>query len=274
MMIPRLAILAAALALSACTAVRPLDSATPALTADFHSNLDSVMRNFVDARGRVDYGALARDRTQLERYFALVAAYSPDSHPHLFATSNQALAYWINAYNGAVLAAVTRNYPIRGVGDVGWSLMKIGFFVQQQFTFGGATMNLYDLEHKVIRDRFRDPRIHFAINCASVGCPRLPQHAFRASDLDARLDEETRRFFAEERNVRIDHAARTVHLSAILDWYADDFLVWPEHRLPDEPVLVDYIALYSAAARRAELERARSYEVHFNAYDWSLNDRR
>ena len=263
---------------TACTTIRPITTnpsiEAPAQTSDFpHDELDRVLRTFVDKSGRVNYSELSQHSGDLERYFARLASYSPDSHPELFTSINEVLAYWINAYNGAVLTAVTRSYPIASVGDVGIPTMKIGFFVQQRFIFGGMSINLYDLENKIVRDRFRDPRIHFALNCASLGCPRLPQRAFRGSDLESRLDEETRAFFADRRNVRIDHQERKVYLSAILDWYADDFLVWPSERLPDDPSLLDYIALYSGEERLQELHRASDYTIRFNPYDWRLNDR-
>lgn len=279
--LPRAAAALVLLLASGCsTAIHPRDALAPPRPATFsHADLDRVQSRFVDAEGRVDYAALAREPGDLERYYALLAAYSPDSAPHLFPTPEAELAYWIDAYNASVLVTVLRYYPIPSVTAVPTpfppSLVsdKIGFFYLQEVTLGGEETNLYDLENSVIRGRFREPRIHFALNCASLGCPRLPQHAFTADQLDRQLDEETRRFFAEERNLRIDHAARVVHLSSILDWYEQDFTGWYAIRHPGTtPVLLDYVALYVDPERREEMLRARAYDVEFVPYDWSLND--
>ena len=125
--------------------------------------------------------------------------------------------------------------------------------------------NLYDLENKIIRKRFGEPRIHFAINCASIGCPLLPQRAFRPFDLDESLDRETRRFFAQPDKLRIDHEARRLELSSILKWFRDDFLD------DDTPGLLDYVRRYVPPGRQAELDRARGYDLEFIEYDWGLN---
>jgi hypothetical protein len=267
-------------ACGACTAIQPAVAppATPPATFS-HEDLDRVQARFVDEQGRVDYAGLAREPTDLERYYALVARFGPDADPALFPTRDDRLAYWINAYNAAVLVTVFRYYPIASVTDVptpfplSLASDKIGFFYLQRVEVDGDTTSLYALENDLIRPRYEEPRVHFALNCASIGCPRLPRRAFHGADLNERLDEETRRFFAEERNLRIDHDARVVHLSSILDWYEGDFTGWYEKRHPgSDATLLDYVALYVEPARRAELERARGYEIEYVPYDWGLND--
>ena len=252
--------------LASCTTIRPTLSADQlgAPPARFsNAAFDVVLERYVDDRGLVDYAGLAAHRGALDRYYDLIAAYSPDATPPLFPTRNDALAYWINAYNAAVLRTVLEYYPIASVGDVDWwAPDKAGFFVLQRLTFGGVTSNLYDLENTVVRERYRDPRVHFALNCASRGCPHLPRFAFGGDVLDVQLDQAARRFVAEERNVRIDHDARRVTLSSIFKWYRADF--------GDD--LLAYIARYSAPERVAELQRAATYEIEFVPYDWRLND--
>lgn len=271
-----------ALLAGAPPAVRASDAAEPEPgSATFaHDELDRVLERFVDERGLVDYPALVREPGDLERYAARLARSSPDSHPALFPTREDALAYWINAYNAAVLVTVLRHYPIPSVTAVrapfplSLASDKLGFFVLQRIELGGDTTSLYALENSLIRRRYEEPRVHFALNCASLGCPRLPRRAFRGADLDQRLDEEARRFFAEERNLHVDHAARAVRLSSILDWYERDFTRWYERRYPgSDATLLDYVVLYVTPERRAELEGARAYEVEFVPYDWRLNDR-
>lgn len=258
-----------------CTTIAPTLSAEQlgAPPATFsNAALDVVLRRYVDDQGRVDYAGLQANPGALDRYYDLVAAYSPDSAPALFPTRAHALAYWINAYNAAVLRGVVAAYPIESVGDVQpWLPAKAGFFVFQRFTFGGVTSNLYDLENTVVRERYRDPRVHFALNCASRGCPRLPRAAFDGAVLDVQLDQETRRFVAEERNVRVDHAARRVYLSSIFKWYQSDFLDWPPLSAAAGATLLDYVGRYATPERADDLRRAAGYEIEFVPYDWGLN---
>ena len=253
---------------------RPVAELGPAPATFSNAALDVVLRRYVDDQGRVDYGGLQAHPQALDHYADLVAAYSPDRTPALFPTPADQLAYWINAYNASVLRGVIAAYPIDSVGDVKpWWPSKAGFFVFQRFVFGGVTSNLYDLEHDVVRDRSRDPRIHFALVCASRGCPDLPRAAFDGAVLDVQLDQAARRFVAEERNVRIDHAARRVHLSAIFEWYQSDFLDWPPLAGAPGATLLDYIARYATPDRVAELQRAAGYAIEFAPYDWGLNGR-
>lgn len=267
-----------------CTAIKPLPGPNRTLVAPgtfSHEDLDRVLRRFVDEQGRVDYAALKNDPHDLDRYYFLIASDSPDSHPDLFPTMQSKLAYWLNAYNTAVIKTVLTYYPISSVEDIRPPLAlfflpdKSGFFLFQQVTFGNKMISLYAVEHQVIYARFVDPRVHFALNCASIGCPRLPRQAFSAEHLDEQLDHEARKFLSEERNFAIDHEEKTVWLSSIFDWYEGDFLQWYESRFPSKKAkLLDYLALYVSPERAEELKRAARYQIRFVPYDWRLNDQR
>jgi len=282
--VSRNAIAFALMLASACTAVQPPRVAPPSLetTPDVaHADLDAVHRRFVDVNGRVDYHGLQRDPGRLDRYYLWMTRESPDSNPDRFPTTNDELAYWINAYNAAVLYTVVEYYPITSVTDVSAPFPlhlindKIGFFFLQQVQIGGESTNLYDLENSLIRPRYEDPRVHFALNCASIGCPRLPQEAFAAARLDEQLERETFAFFAESRNLRFDHDEKKVYVSSILDWYESDFTEWLEKNHPDQPpTLLTYVSMYGPKIHNAALMRARqeNYEVDFIEYDWGLND--
>lgn len=271
--------------LSACsTTISPTHHGPPDLGSGgvTHELLDQVQQRYVDDRGRVDYAGLQAQPEALDRYYGLIATYSPDSHPEAFAGEDSRLAYWINAYNAAVLKTVITYYPITTVSDVsGPPLVSLvsdqsGFFYFQKLVFGGDKISLYHLEHEAIRKSFTDPRIHFAINCASLGCPRLPARAFTSAGLQAELEHETRRFLNEDRNLRVDDEERAVYLSSILSWYEEDFLGWYRQAHPEvpEPGLLDYARLYLEPDRRASVERAQAggYEVRIVPYDWRLND--
>ncbi len=269
------------LLLAGCTMVGPRTQPAEGVgtPAGFHADLDSFLRRHVDDRGRVDYRAALEDRADLDRYVALLARVSPDSHPHRFPTHEDRLAYWINAYNASVLHLVLDVYPITSVKDVGppkplFFLPRLsGFFVFRQVTLGGEFVNLYQLENGIIRERFAEPRIHFAINCASLGCPRLPAEAFQPQRLEEQLARETRLFVTESRNVDIDLANRVVWLSAIFDWFESDFTTWVKvYRPGEEPTLVSYVQAQLPPEQTARLARCSDCKVEFFTYHWGLND--
>jgi len=284
----RIAAITAAALLFACTTIRPQTEPDPAATSPAagvdgaafdHAEFDRVLAAAVDDRGRVDYAGLARDPGELPAYFAALARTSPDSAPGRFPTREHELAYWLNAYNAVAIQMVLAAYPIESVLDVKnpralFFLPRLaGFFVFRRFELGGDPTSLYFLENDIVRVRYGEPRIHFALNCASASCPRLPNEAFLRERLEAQLEREARRFFAEKRNLEVDPGERTVHLSAILDWYRDDYLDWLEREHPELPrTLLSYASLHAPADVKRQLAGARDYEVVFRPYDWSLND--
>jgi hypothetical protein len=268
-----------------CTEIKPapLPAKKHAVPHVFsHESFDKVLQRFTDDQGLVNYTALKEDSRYLERYYHLISTYSPDSHPDLFPTENHKLAYWINAYNATAIKIALNYYPISNVLDVKPPAVffllpdKSGFFVFQRLTYGGKTTNLYYLENRVIRKRFQEPRVHFALNCAALGCPRLPRSSFIGEMLERQLDQETRKFLSEERNYRIDHEKKAIFLSSIFKWYEKDFLSWYQDRFPKRnTTLLDYIALYLSEDKAEELKKnAAGYRIRFIPYDWGLNNQK
>ena len=203
-----------------------------------------VLERFVDDSGRVDYRALARDRTDLDAFVAWI---------HVTGVNDRALAYHLNAYN----ALAMYNALERGVPDSLGGFELLRFFVLRKFQLGGEPISLYAYENDVIR-KLGDARAHFALNCMALGCPRLPRAPFPALGLDAVLERETRYFLGESRNLRVDHPARTVHLSSYFDWYEEDFLA-------EAPTLIAYVNRYLDVPLPAD------YRVEYIPYDWTLN---
>ncbi len=230
-----------------------------------------TLDRFVDAEGRVDYTGLRADRERLDRFVAQVGRLSPARHPEAFPDRDAALGYLIDAYNALVFASVLDLAP--NVDSVwGKSGTGYGFFVRRKVRIGGELMSLKRLEDELIRETYRDPRIHAALNCASNGCPRLPNEAFSIQPLASRLDSAMREFVADERHCRVDASARTVTLSKIFDWFAKDFLTdVRSHRgsvrgLPT-PILLDYVNRY----RASDAQIPRGYKIRFARYDKGLN---
>ncbi len=269
--------------MTACTTIPSLKETNKnSISYEFtHEKFDQVLQRYVDNQGRVDYTALQKQADDLEAYYSLVAQYSPDSNPELFADKNARLAYWINAYNAAAIKIVLKYYPISSVGDVAIPAPlffipgKWRFFVFHRPRFGNVVTNLYYLENNIIRKRFNEPRIHFAVNCASVGCPHLPRSAFTGASLNQQLDRETRKFFSQPQNFEINRKNKTILLSSILDWYQDDFIDWLKNRYPEKKnySLLDYVAHYVDRDIGKELRgSAADYKILFIPYDWRLND--
>ncbi len=249
-------VLTAALVATAAGAGEPFD----------HREWTSLLAAHVDDRGLVDYAGFAGDRTALEAYLARLTSTSPDSDPGAFPTPQHALAYWINAYN-----ALT----IRGVLDRGldtpsvWGdgLLGIGFFTAERGVLGGRSFSLKALEDDVVRGRFADPRIHAALNCASISCPRLPRTAFDGETLEATLDAAMREFVAQETNCSLDTATGTVTLSMIFDWFEEDFLAFERRAGSADPSVLDYVNRYRAPGAQVPT----SFHVAHRPYDKGLN---
>ena len=238
-----------------------------------HDLFDEVCRTHVDSLGRVDYGALKAARSALDAYVDSLAACSPRSHPDRFPSSDHELAYWINAYNAFVLQGVVAAYPVASVKEI---MLLNGFFRRMAVHAGGQELTLNELENDIIRPVYRDPRVHFVVNCGAASCPALERRAFTGTDLEARLEAAARRFARDPQHVRLDRSARKLHLSRILDWYGKDFGNWyPRERdpVPAEPSLVDYLLLYLPSTEAAYLRQHRDVEISYNPYDWALNDR-
>ncbi len=212
-----------------------------------------VLQKFVDDQGRVDFSGLARDRADLDRFVAWVARTTPADRPQIFGNITAALAHHINAYNAVAMYAVLES----GLPSTlaGWR--KVRFFFLKKYQIAGRSMSLYAYENEVIRP-LQDARLHFAVNCMSVGCPRLPREPFRAEVLDVQLEREAKAFFAEPRNFRVDQAEGVVYLSEILKFYPSDFLAFA-------PSLVAYANRYAPVAAPLDLP------VRFTPYDWTVN---
>ena len=188
----------------------------PAAGAFPHEILDGVLKTHVTPEGKVDYKSIQSDRGDLDRYTAYLAVVSPHSDPELFPTKDDQLAYWINAYNALAITAVIDRPGLQTVID-----NKVDFFYTTRYLLGREKVSLYALENGIVRKEFADPRIHFALNCQSGGCPTLPDTVFPAQGLDAFLEAEATEFANHPGKVNVE--GDKLRLSQIFEWYAEDF---------------------------------------------------
>ena len=240
------------------------DTPAPAGPLDYAA-WSRLLSAVVTADGKVDYEALAARRGLLDEVVALLASASPDTAPERFPSEEHALAYWINAYNAFVLHAVMEEYPIRSV----WKVKDGHFFDRRRHDAGGRVVSLDDIEHRILRARFAEPRIHFAINCASNGCPPMRPRAYEADGLRDTLDAATRQFLASEWNCRVDAGARRIFVSRIFRMYAEDFAGDVDSTRGVPPRRARLRGRAHGDCRSTQLA---DYEVVYNVYDWGLND--
>jgi len=244
-----------------------------------HASFESLLHIYVDGEGRVDYArwhSNEEDLNQLNGYLAAVAAYSPVNSPARFAKRSDQLAYWLYAYNAYVVRNVLSHWPLKSVTNLKapFEVVKgFGFFWRQRFLFGGEAMSLYAVENNVIRTTYRDPRIHFVLNCASESCPVMRPNLPVGSDLEPFLTRATIDFISDRKNVAVDHDNRRIVLSDIFRWYEKDFVNDLRRQgLPSEGGLVEYLLSVAPKQMTSDLEAAKNYTIKFSDYDWSINN--
>jgi hypothetical protein len=221
---------------------------------------ESVLTRFVRIDGRVDYFGL-KNSPALPAFIRQIEAVSPDSHPALFPSKEGKLAYWINAYNALVLHAFAKDYPAKRTRLSG-TPGRTYFFYLMKHKVGGRSRSLADIEDNSIRNA-GDPRIHFAIVCASAGCPALARSAYHPKTLSEQLEMETKKYFSEARNFSIDMERRELKLPKILEWFKGDF-----GRTEEE--VIAFVARYRP--QEAGVLRNGGWRVTYSEYDWSPND--
>lgn len=237
-----------------CVSISKAVAAPPAPDS---ASFDRILKRFVTENGKVRYGALRMELEPLTRFVEQIGAVSPDSHPALFPTRAHRLAYWINTYNTLVLWAMTKGYPEKKhrLGD---SAGQDQFFKRTLFKVGGRMRTLDDIETNAIRAQFKEPRIHFAIVCASASCPWLAREAFTAERLEQQLDGRTRLFMNQKPNVRVDAPGRAVTLSQLFDWYKADFGGTVES-------VLSFVGKYRPLPQE-------KWKITYFAYDWGINE--
>jgi hypothetical protein len=224
---------------------------------------DALLRRVVvsggDGINRVDYRSLATtDAETLAGIVTDLAAVQISAY-----NRDQQLAYWINLYNAVTLQVVVRHYPVASIRDIdispGW--FADGPWDAEVVTVEGEALTLNDIEHRILRPIWRDPRVHYAVNCASLGCPNLAREAYRGEDIDRRLDAAARAYINDPRGVSL--AGGRVVVSKIYDWFLEDFGGSTEG-------LLAHLRRYAAPELSARL--AEAGDIDGTAYDWALND--
>jgi hypothetical protein len=241
-------------------------AASPAAADDavYDSLLARYVRASADGINRVDYAAWSAngaDRAALDDYVSELASQRPSGFAR-----ERAFAYWINLYNAATLTVILARYPVASIRDIRSEGVLdprglIGPWRTRLVEVEGRRLSLDDIENTILRPTFRDPRVHYAINCASIGCPNLMARAWAAETLEADLDVAARAYVNHPRGVAVA-ADGSVRASRIYDWFGADFG-------GSDGAIIAHLRGYAEpplAERLAGAARIAGYE-----YDWSLN---
>lgn len=218
-----------------------------------------------------DYQGFLSDRAALGQYLGQLSAVTPPEFDRF--TSAQQQAFLINAYNAFTVELILTRYPdLKSIKALG-SLFS-GPWTKEWINLLGQTRSLDNIEHVMLREkgRYNEPRVHFAVNCASIGCPMLREEAFTATALDAQLEEQARRFMADSSRNRYDVQSKTLYLSKIFDWYSVDF----EQGYRGIDSLQTFARQHADQLTSDPVARAsllnEPVSIRFLSYDWDLND--
>lgn len=239
----------------AVVAVGALGSLASAGQSIDHSDFDALLKRYVDGKGLVDYKTWKeKDAKALDKYVDRLADAKLDG-----VSREEKLAFYMNAYNAITIKTVIDHYPVKSIKDIS------GAWNGQSWTVAGQKMSLDDIEHKTLR-KMGEPRIHFAIVCASKGCVVLRNGAFTADKLEDQLEDQVQKCFTNPEKLKIDRESKVVHAIKIFDWFGEDFgasdtqrLTWIGKHVKDP------------ADRKVCLDNDAT--LKFVDWDWALNER-
>ncbi len=220
-----------------------------------HAQFDTLLRRHVDADGWVDYAGLQKEAATLDAYISEVA-----NAPFADLGRDEKLSLLINAYNAFTLRLILDHYPVKSIKDIPGAKR----WDDKRWRIGTMTLSLNQIEHEQIRPKFAEPRIHFALVCAAIGCPKLRNEAFQADRIEKQLEDQAHYVHLHDRWFDYEPGAKEVHLTKLYDWYGSDF----EQAAGS---VVQFAARYSAPLKAA-LDAGMKPKIKWLDYDWTLND--
>jgi len=221
-----------------------------------HELWDGLLERHVQSDGNVDYASLLEERATFDEYIKLLETHHPNPKHW---SRDESIAFWINAYNAFTVQLVLDHYPVGSIKDIKGGITFISSVWDQKFiTIEGREYDLNNIEQGILRKFYKEPRIHFAVNCASISCPPLADFAFTGGELDNQLDLMTRRFLEDSSKNVITRDQ--LELSKIFNWYKTDFT--------DGQNLKEYINRYT------DVDISPSAKIKYMSYDWGLNDKK
>ncbi len=218
-----------------------------------HQIWNELLQKNVDEKGNVNYKGFISEKAKLQKYLDALSKEAPKRDW----SKNEKLAYWINAYNAFTVKLIIDNYPTKSIKDLGGAIYKINTPWDIKFiTIEGKSYDLNNIEHGILRKEFNEPRIHFAVNCASISCPVLRNEAYVAEKIEQQLHEQAFRFINDPIRNKIN--SKTAELSKIFSWFKGDFT--------KNGTLEVFINQYSKTKITSQTK------VSFMEYNWNLNE--
>ena len=230
-----------------------------------HQSWDALLKKHVvlldgGKASQLRYAGMAQERAALKQYLDTVSQVNEADFNAW--TKAEQMAFLINAYNAYTVEKILTRYPnINSIWDFGKFFGNP--FKDEFFTLLGRKFSLDRIEHEALRPRYKEPRVHYAVNCASVGCPMLREEAYVAEGLDRQLDEQARRFLSDRSRNRVRDGK--LQVSKIFDWFKEDFE-------PRDAYFASYADLLADDPMQREMIRRKTVALRFLDYDWSLND--
>ncbi len=210
-----------------------------------HSQWDKLLKKHVSKQGFVDYAGFKKDVTAVDAYLKMLSKNEPSESWSV----QELLAYYINLYNAGTVKLILENYPVKSIKDIsrpwGKSIISIG----------DKMISLNEIEHGILR-KMNEPRIHFALNCASISCPKLLNEAFTASKINEQLELVTKEFINSDKN---NLSASNIEISSLFDWYRKDF------KVNGKTDVIAFINQYSKVKINPDAK------ISYMKYDWNLN---
>lgn len=241
--------------LISCGSLNPTKENTSPIN---HSVFDTLLKKYVDENGNVNYKGFEKERKTFERYLAQIEENPPNDEQW---TKNQQLSYWLNAYNAFTIKLILDNYPIQSIKDIG-SKIQVPFLNTpwdvKFIKIGEEKYDLNNIEHNILRKNFSEPRIHFAIVCASFSCPKLRKEAYLAGILEQQLTDQAKQFLRDPSKNQI--RKEEIKISKIFSWFKGDFT--------KERPFIDFLNLYSPVVIDSKAK------ISHMDYDWSLNEQK
>lgn len=220
-----------------------------------HDAYTELLQKHVNEAGWVDYKGLMKDREKLDSYLRTLSNFPASPKWN----DNEKMAYWINVYNAFTLQLILDHYPLKSIKDIGASV-QIPFvntpWQKNFFSIGGESMNLDQIEHKILLKEFNEPRIHFALVCASRSCAPLRQEAYTAEKMEAQLTDQAKRFLLDKN--RNEFSKDKVEVSKYFTWYKKDFT--------KNGTVIDYLNKY------APIKINANATINYKDYNWNLNE--
>lgn len=248
-----------------------------------YSAYDQLLQQYVK-NGLVNYQDLKSDQHLLTEFLQQVS--QVDANEFSSWSENEKKAFWINSYNAITIYGILQNYPIQWGGFMAKrrfpqsSIRQISKFWDTPFVkILGEDITLNQIEHEILRKKFADPRIHFVLVCASIGCPVLENHVFLPDNLDARMDDAAKAFITNPDKVRLDKDGKKLYLSSIFDWYKKDFKSSKKTKNDltkygdKDRSVIEFVISYLPETDRTFVLQNQP-KIKYLHYDWTLNDQK